>query len=112
MIKVSDCEELVLSRIWNNEENGGEPYDLRCTMDTINERFKKGWKPQTVSTFLARLIKKGFLSSFRKGRYSYYNSEISKKEYIEYSLKEMADRFCEGDIEKLAEYFDGIREKK
>lgn len=54
MVKISDCEEKVLKVVWDCEK---EP-DLRTVMDTVNEKHGLEWKPQTVSTFLTRLVRK------------------------------------------------------
>ena len=67
MKKVSDAEEIIMSVIWSNEE----PMALDEIRTKANAACGKDWKPQTVSTFLTRLCKKGFASSAKKGRYHY-----------------------------------------
>lgn len=60
-IELSACEEMIMTIIWNNEAE----LDLAAVMTQTNERYHTAWKPQTVSTFLARAKKKrlsGFLS--------------------------------------------------
>ena len=61
MKKVSDAEEIIMSVIWSNEE----PMALDEIRTKANAACGKDWKPQTVSTFLTRLCKKGFISSVR-----------------------------------------------
>ena len=52
MERVSRCEEQVLVTVWDAEETP----DLSAVMNRVNSRFGHGWKPQTVSTFLGRLV--------------------------------------------------------
>lgn len=75
--RLSECEELIMIIIWDADEAP----DMALTMEKANKRYKKTWKPQTISTFLKRLQKKGFLKSYRKGRYTYYVPNITKQDY-------------------------------
>ena len=59
-IELSACEEMIMTIIWNNEAE----LDLAAVMTQTNERYHTAWKPQTVSTFLAR--KKAFWLLIRK----------------------------------------------
>ena len=54
---ISACEKLVMKVIWDSTEE----LALQEVMDGVNHENGKNWKPQTVSTFLSRLVKKGFL---------------------------------------------------
>lgn len=74
---LTECEQLVMKVIWNSEAELTLPDIVR----KVNSTYQKEWKPQTVSTFLARLVKKGFLNSYRAGRTFYYQSLISEKTY-------------------------------
>lgn len=104
MKRISDAEEMVMSVVWNNEES----MPLEEIRNKSNDMYKKEWKPQTVSTFLARLCKKGFLSSVRKGRYYFYTPIISRQEYAKMSYNLMVSRFYRGDEEKM---IADVREK-
>lgn len=91
--------------VWDAEETP----NLAATMNCVNGRYGKDWKPQTVSTFLSRLVKKGFLTFYRKGRYAYYEPAVSKEEYCAAEAARMADMFFAGDTEKFAQF---VREQK
>ena len=45
------------------------------------------WKPQTVSTFISKLVRKGYLEPYRSGQYIYYHILISMDEYRRYLVK-------------------------
>ncbi len=74
---LTECEQLVMKVIWSS------PVELTLPdiVKNVNETYGKDWKPQTVSTFLARLVKKNFLNSYRSGRTFYYQPLVSEKAY-------------------------------
>ena len=74
---ISACERLVMKVIWDSTED----LALQDIMNRVNQENGKSWKPQTVSTFLARLVKKSFLTVYRKGRYSFYQPAVSKEDF-------------------------------
>lgn len=90
---VSLCEKLVMKVIWDAKEN----LPLRDIMSRVNQENNKSWKPQTVSTFLARLVKKGYITVYRKGRYSYYVPSISKDDFLRATIDENIEFFGKGD---------------
>ncbi len=95
---ISVCERLVMKVIWDSKEE----LALQEIMNGVNQENGKNWKPQTVSTFLSRLVKKGFLNVYRKGRYSYYQPIVSKEEYWKTTMQENARFFTKGDMGALA----------
>ena len=56
--KLSDCEEQVLLTVYHARE-ASSICELR---EMINEKFHHEWSKQTVGTFIARLMKKGYLT--------------------------------------------------
>lgn len=97
MKKVSDAEEIIMSVIWSHEE----PMALDEIRTKANATCGKDWKPQTVSTFLTRLCKKGFISSARKGRYHFYTPLINRQEYVKVSYDLLISRFYHGNEGKM-----------
>lgn len=95
---ISACERMVMKVIWDTPEE----LALQEIMNKVNEENKKEWKPQTVSTFLARLVRKQYLNVYRKGRYSYYQPLVSKKDYWIATMQENARFFTHGDMGELA----------
>ena len=71
-------------------------------MNRVNQENGKSWKPQTVSTFLARLVKKSFLTVYRKGRYSFYQPAVSKEDFWKATVQENARFFDKGDMAAFA----------
>lgn len=84
---LTNCEMMVMKTVWDAEKE----LNLADITQRVNEIYDKEWKPQTVSTFLARLVKKGYLRHYRQGRVFYYQILIPQKEY----LVKLAKRFME-----------------
>lgn len=87
IVTLTDCEELVMKIVWDAERE-------LCLTDItlrVNETYHKEWKSQTVSTFLARLVQKGYLRHYRKGRIFFYQILVPQEDYV----GEMAGRFVE-----------------
>ncbi len=104
--EISTCERMVMKVIWDSTED----YDLRHVMDAVNAEFNKAWKPQTVSTFLARLIRKGYLTSYRKGRYSYYQPAVSKEDFKMSTVTENISYFDRGSVSAfVCGLFDNVK---
>ena len=61
---LTDSELLAMKTIWES----GEPLSVQEIMERTNQKYGKQWKVQTVSTFLGRMVKKGYLKMERKGR--------------------------------------------
>lgn len=97
MKRLSDAEEMVMSVIWDNDEL----MSLEEIRKKSYEKYGKDWKPQTVSTFLARLREKGFVSFEKKGRYCFYTPIVCRQEYVKMSYSLMVTRFYCGDAKKM-----------
>ena len=74
---LTDCEQLVMKTVWDSEEE----LSLMEIMQRVNDKYHKEWKPQTVSTFLARLVRKGYLRHYRQGRVFFYQILVPLDEY-------------------------------
>lgn len=95
MKKISECEEQTMSVIWNSDK----ALDLQPIRNEVNARFNHEWAPQTVSTYLQRLVKKGYLRMERKGRYTYYHPAVPLEQYRKEKLRSLVDVLYSGDVE-------------
>ena len=85
--KLTECEEMILSILLNSDD------DLTLTeiMEKAKKRFQKEWKMQTVWTLLARMELKGYISSYKVGRYSHYKPEIKLCDFREQKFREIQE---------------------
>lgn len=98
---LTKIERKIMKIIWNSNEK----LHLRTITDQVNEYFQKGWRPQTISTYLAKLIKKGYLSMKRSGKVFLYTAEISEKAFFEQEIRNVLEYFSEfGLVDFLETY--------
>ena len=85
--KLSECEDMIMSILLESNE----PLTLSEIMARAKSRFNKEWKMQTVWTLLARMEVKGYISSYKVGRYTHYKPEITLCDFREQKLREMQE---------------------
>ncbi len=124
LASLTDCEQLVMKTVWDAEEE----LSLMEIMQRVNDKYHKDWKPQTVSTFLARLVRKGYLRHYRQGRVFFYQILIPLDEYkgqltndyVDFWNHNNADEFLcalaqgrplrQDEIERIHTLIDGLDE--
>lgn len=89
---LSECELYVMKVIWRSEES----LSLQDIAEQVNRDYKRNWKPQTVSVFLGRIVKKNLLTSKRQGRQFYYFPTISEEEYRKKEALKCVDSLGDG----------------
>lgn len=99
MRKLSEREREIMAVILA----GQQAPSLHEIMDEANRRFNRQWKPQTVSTFLGRMVEKGYLTAERKGRYTLYEPTRPTKEYRRQELQNIVDLFYNGNVQQARE---------
>ena len=87
--KLTPIEEKVMMIIWDSDE---KPH-LSEIVKEINERYGTDWRPQTISTYLAHLVRKGYLSFERKGNIFLYTPLVDKKSFCKQQLKNMYEYY-------------------
>lgn len=75
--QLTNCEQLVMKVAWD----AAEELSLMDFVQRTKDNYDKDWAPQTVSTFLTRLIRKGYLEHYRQGRVFYYRILVSLEKY-------------------------------
>ena len=94
MNELTKTEEIVMTTIWGMDDL----VTLSAVMEILDVQYKeKGWKPQTISTYFRKLVEKKDLKMNRKGKLYSYKVLVSEKEYREYLVGDMLDRFFHGD---------------
>ena len=59
--EITDCEKVVMKCVWDSDHE----LSMQEITEMVNTQHGKNWKTQTVSTFLARLVKKDYLKMYR-----------------------------------------------
>lgn len=94
--RMSDAEKEVMQIIWA----AGGSISSAWLLDELKSR-NKDWKPNTVLTFLARLIEKGILTAQKHGRANEYIPLVSEKEYKQSEARSFLDSVYDGSVKKF-----------
>lgn len=88
---LSGCEKLIMKIVWDAKEDISTPEII----EAIRIRYGKDYARTTVVTFVQRLMEKGFVTTYRKGRVSYVHAIRDEDQYKENILKHIEDFwFC------------------
>lgn len=97
--KLTESEEIVMKAIWIC---GKEP-GLTDVMGVVTEIYHKDWKPQTVSTFLAKLVRKNYIQLKRNGKIYTYKILVPEKVYRRKLYKHHISFWNHNDIVEFVE---------
>lgn len=95
---LTESEKVTMKSVWDL----GDGTRLAHILKVANEKYGKEWKSQTVSTFLGKLVTKGFVEQYRDGRYYCYRILITKEEYRCHELAKELAFWEDGDIKLFA----------
>lgn len=98
---LTECEVLVMKVIWE----GDEVMSIQEITSQINLKYKKDWKLQTVSTFLGRAVRKGYLEMKRNGRSFDYYPLVTEEEYGRREIVKCVEDWGNGSLGNLVASF-------
>ena len=99
MEHITRCEEEVLMTVFRITDGAS----MQRIRDRVNRGYGHAWQVQTVSTFLRRLVQKGYLTMYRDGRTVYYLPEMPMEEYQRRCVGELCQVLFAGDTGAFAE---------
>ena len=100
---LTESEKTTMKCVWDI----GDGARLSRIMTLANDKYGKEWKPQTVSTFLGKLVRKGFVEQYRDGRYFYYRILIDKHTYRTQMIRDDVEFWDDDSLEMyISELFD------
>lgn len=92
--EITECEKVVMKCVWDSSQD----LSMQEITEMVNTQYGKNWKTQTVSTFLARLVKKEYLKMYRKGRCFFYQPLVNKEEYKDDVLEDYVQFWNGGNM--------------
>ena len=95
--KLSDSEKETMDIIWNLNRK----VTSSEIMKIFNEKKGKKWSPQTISTFLSRIVDKGILKAEREGRTNYYYAVIDKEDYERDQAENIINNLYKGSLKNF-----------
>lgn len=106
MEELTTSEVLVMKVIWQNVE----AMPIHNILQQVNTCYGKNWKAQTVSTFLSKIVKKGYLRMYRKGRYFFYEPLVTEEEYSKHEIVKCVEFWGNGKVDHLLTAFSEVHE--
>lgn len=92
--QISEAEFEVMKVIWK--------YGPISTPEVVEKLSDKSdWKPNTIHTMLARLVKKKALHARKDGRVFIYTSLVEKDQYVEQKSKSFLQQFFGGTLHSM-----------
>ena len=102
--QITESEWKVMEVAWE-----GSPVTAKKVVDALAESEK--WKPQTVKTLLARLVKKGVLRVEAEGNRFQYFPVVQRETAVMVETESFLDRICRGSLTPmLAQMVKGKRQ--
>ena len=74
---LSACETVIMKAIWDAEGDISIP-DL---IEVLRTEWGKDYARTTVTTFITKLMAKGYVNTYRKGKLSYAHAVRSEEDY-------------------------------
>lgn len=96
-ISISESEWVVMKTIWNEP-----PKTLQDILGSLNQT---GWSTTTIQTYLARLVKKGALTTKRQGKGYLYYPAVSEKNCQLAESKTFLSRVYDGSLSQMVKGF-------
>ena len=108
--KHGTLEGAILSTLWELESQGIYTNSVKDVYESLNKKEAKAYT--TIKTVMDRLFEKNILLRFKQGKKFFYRTAYSNYEIVANSLKEIADRYCGGDIAKLNQVLQSFDDKQ
>ncbi len=101
--ELSDSELEVMEVLWEK----GEPMSFGEIFEYFSTHTQKGWKKQTLNTFLFRMQQKNLLEVKMEGRYKQYIPAMTNEEYKIAESKAFLKKNYEGSFVKMLSALNG-----
>lgn len=95
MQRLSESEYLVMRKIWE----AGHPVTAGELVAAFCE--SRGWKIQTVSTFLSRLVEKGMLLCRKQGGQNHFTALVTQAQYRAAETRSFLKEMHGGSVQSL-----------
>ncbi|MDE6847021.1 MAG: BlaI/MecI/CopY family transcriptional regulator [Lachnospiraceae bacterium] len=107
-IILSDSEKEILEWMWEEDKE----YSYKDIALKFGEDSEKGWKKQTLSTFLTRMEQKGVISvryegeeRFKKRRY--FTAALNRQQYERKRARHLLDSYFNGSLNQFMAALNG-----
>ena len=109
MLSKHGClESAIMSALWILESKGDFKNAVSDVFDILSQNDIEKRAYTTIKTVMDRLCEKRVLLRFKEGRKFYYRTAYSHQEVLVNSLREISNRYCAGDLNKLSNVLNSM----
>ncbi|OOB78362.1 MAG: hypothetical protein BEN19_00775 [Epulopiscium sp. Nuni2H_MBin003] len=95
--KLTKTEMEIMTVLWEQSE----PKTFAWILEYFNTSCSKGWKHQTLSTYMTKLVSSKLLSAKSVGKTTEYTTLVSKEEYDSLEAQGMLNNFYNGSLKNF-----------
>ncbi len=96
---LTEAEEAIMLKVWEL----ATPITSAMLLEAFAET--RGWKSQTINTFLSRLVDKKYLSVRKRGVANEYLATVSKEDFEQSFAREVVNKIYGGSVKRLLASF-------
>ena len=104
MKELSNSEKIVMACVYKHIANTNEKPNVHDINELLLNTYGIEWKLQTLCTFLKRIENKGYITSERIKRFSYYTPVMEYDSYIKAELQNMANIYFDGNVKEIVKH--------
>ena len=108
--KHGTLESAILNVLWDLENEGIYTHSVKDVYESMKRNYTDKRAYTTIKTVMDRLHEKNILIRFKQGRKLYYRTTMTNREMVANALKDIASRYCNGDIVKLSQILNSLTE--
>ena len=107
--KHGSLEGAILTTLWKLEKSGFRLNSVKEVFDSMDSSERAY---TTIKTVMDRLCTKGILIREKRGKKFFYRTAYSNHEVVINSLNEITKNYCSGDLNKLFDILEYMRDSK
>lgn len=100
---LTSTEMEVMELLWQSDNS----LSFKEILDYANEKLSKGWKKQTLNTYLSNLQKTGLIETDKDSRPCLYSPSCTKEEHIQRWTQKLVKETFDNSISSLVMAFTG-----
>ena len=108
--KHGSLECAILNSLWELEISGCYAHTVKDVFNYVNKNMADSRAYTTIKTVLDRLHEKRLVLRYKQEKKFVYRTTQSKVDFISNSLKNISDRFCDGNLCELTNILSNMIE--
>lgn len=103
--EMNNCESIVMKIVWDSKED----ISTSEIIEQLKVKYNKNYARTTVVTFIQRLIEKGYVTRYKKGRASFIHPIKDLTQHQQKIVQEIDDLWFDGNAESFFSELCNVR---